>query len=251
MKVISKILIFLAAITGITKDLFWGEWLQKHESILGSKIIPTLIATHLPWVVVVIFTVSFFIDWYLQSKSSQIKDAQRFVINRFHKELFTSNSPNQDDFNRLTFFTVKSRWIFFRMLRWKFEFYSPFSDYLVITNRSGRFQKSLTSFKIDGDSEIPNNGIAGEAWCKPAQTITRKNLNPLNKIEYCQKTRITEKNFNSLNQKSKHYIAFCVFNTDGNKFGVLVADTINKHSITNAQIFEIAKSLSVFNGANK
>jgi hypothetical protein len=246
MNLIAKILIFFSTFISMSRDLMWGNWLDTQEKILGSPEIPKLLIKYIPIAAIGIFLISFIVDIISNKRSNRkliLTIRQRF-LDRLHKDIFQSNSPNQDDFNRITFFTVKPKWIIFRRQGFEFRFYNPWSDYLIITSRTGKFQKSLTSFKIDGDKKVENNGIAGKSWHQSAKIIREVNLNPSEIQKYCEKTNIAENDFKKLNQQSKFFTAFCVLNSYGNKIGVLVIDTINTHKIDTNAFFSISKSLS-------
>lgn len=249
MSFVAKILIFLSTFVSMSKDLMWGAWLDRQDTILGSPLIPKLLNKYIPPLAIILFVLSFLYDFFSSTQSNRklVASIRQKFLDRLHKDIFPSSAPNIDDFNRITFFTVKSKLILFRRDGVEFKFYKPWCNYLVITSRTGKFQTSLTSFKIDGDKQVKNNGIAGLSWLKPAEIITLSKLNPGKIEDYCRKTNMDVSDFNNLNQKSSFYTAFCVRDNYENKIGVIVFDTINLHKIEQEELYSIAKSLSTIN----
>lgn len=246
MKVIAKIFIFLSTFTAMSKDLLWGEWLSKQKTILNSPDIPIYLNKYIPFIAMSVFIISFVIDTHLshQTKGKLISSIRKKFLDRLHKDTFQSSSPNKDDFNRITFFTVKPWWCLFRRDGLELRFYIPWYSYLIVTSRTGKFQSSLTSFRINGDKEVKNNGVAGLSWHDPSEIIKVPRLNPEKKDEYCTKSNLLERDFNKLNQKSKYYSAFCVRDSNEKKIGVIVFDTINAHTIQPEEFYSAAKSFS-------
>lgn len=246
MKLVANLIVFFTTLVGMSKDLMWGKWLDEQPEILGSEKIPAILNKYIPIVAIILFIIASLHSFYTNSQACQnlIFSIRKRFLDRLHKEIFASNSPNQDIFNRITIFTVKPWWVIVRKSGWKFRLYYPWFDYLVITSRTGAFQNSLTSFRIDGDKKVMDNGIAGQSWLNPAIIVTTPKLNPDKSDEYCAKSNIKLKTFNKLNQKSFYYTAFCVRDTNENKIGVIVFDSINYRKITPAEIYSIAKSFS-------
>ncbi len=253
---IAEILNTISVLLGLTKDLIWGEWLKGRTEILGSVPMYKLFINYFPIVIITVFILTYLFKTYksiLQNNLVTTRIFQR-ILKQFHSDVFNSASSANDDFNRISFFTRKSKWIVFRRVGRKFKFYIPFfKDYLIVSARSGKFQKTLTSFEIDrdGDKEVEDSGIAGMAWHKPSETIIKKNLNPENVKSYCEKTNLSQKDFNKLNSRSKFYTAFCILDTHQNKIGVVVVDSINQHELELTIRKWLAKSLGTIHEGKK
>ena len=117
--------------------------------------------------------------------------------------------------------------------------------------RSGtQYQRNVQSFQINNDSEMQNEGIAGQAWFKDA-TLNYSDLPEISSEwrddddtckEYAKAGHLPLGKAKRLNVKSRSIAATPIRNLDGKRWGVLVVDSRNPDDFLdkskNKELFE-------------
>lgn len=223
---------------------------KPNERIFSNETINEFLKNNVGEAIIWISLVSLVVSLVLKFFRHNNKKAVHKILEDSHLDIF-SVKPDKDSNNRITYYKET----FIPLLRPCFFDQFPFikiqfgiGKYLVISSRTGRFQESITKFKINKDKEEKNYGIAGNAWYLQNEIVKEEGLPPSDGSKstiYAKKTKIKVKDLPKFNVKGTSILGVAIQDVDGKRRGALVIDTRHEafSQTTETSVWEVTKKL--------
>lgn len=199
----------------------------------------------------ILFLMVFFLGKYFTRNGDKvIWETLQSQIDILQSIAFPDHANELNDHHRVTLFRYK-KWCWNRLFNLK-SWNRPWSGWLVPVIRSGHTGKGTKVVFLAPDSGSDAEGIAGLCWSSDA-IISRENMKSINssssdqnKGEYCRRSNMPRSILDSYCKNNRplarNILAFPVRTCTGNRWGVLVYDSMSLSSLdidTANKAFEI------------